>query len=296
MRVAAVRLSRAASRAVAVRPDAATPSVASENGAAVKARPMGAALERRAEALAGRADAVASKVFAGACARASYAPDTPILSQALNPSPPASAPSRPAPQRCEGPVPMPRPPEVKRSLVELEQMSAAELKNMLTLRGVGAGNATEKAELARWVHQHQDLPILSREKQHDIAVQNAKRSSSLADFKKMPVKELRKFLQERGVSEGSTTEKSELVQWVWQHRDLPVLRKDDPRRENAGRWRRGIRPGPGGPSYDLPRDEPEPEEPKLDQIEGKEQEQLEGGDTKLLEGGTSGEAAPSPWR
>mmetsp|Transcript_56858 Transcript_56858/g.122978 ORF Transcript_56858/g.122978 Transcript_56858/m.122978 type:complete len:341 (-) Transcript_56858:39-1061(-) len=50
--------------------------------------------------------------------------------------------------------------ERKHSLAELQQMPAAELRDMLDVRGVGEGSATEKSELAKWVWQHQDLPVL----------------------------------------------------------------------------------------------------------------------------------------
>lgn len=298
MRTAARRLA-GGSRAVAVRPEAAAPpAVAPAAGSAVSStRPVGAAVQRRAEDLAERADAAAYKVFGGSSDRACYTADSPILSQALNPS-------RPAPRRRseETIVPAPRPaePEPPKSLAELEQLPTTELKRMLAVRGVGLGDATEKAELVNWVQKHQDLPVKHRAARSEDAVHfvrdSAPATKSLAEFKEMPVKELRRFLHERGAGEGGNTEKSELVQWVYQHRDLPVLRQDDPRRERSDcRWRRG--PGPGGDPYDMPRGKPDAEDPKQEQLEGAEQEKLEGGEeTKLLEGSADTETPSSRWR
>lgn len=261
----------------------------------MSAQPVGVAVGRRAEALAGRADAAASKIFGGSCDRTAYAADTPILSQALNTPPPRPVSQPPSAEIRHGTVPAPRPVEPKRSLAELEQMPVAELKQMLAMRGVGLGSASEKAELVKWVQQHQDLPVLRQARSTDLGQSGVRDvSKSLADFKKMPIKELHGYLRERGVGTGSNTEKNELAHWVWQHRDLPVLRGAQ---RNGGRqqWARGFGPGPGGDPYDLPHEERRDSKPKPEELESPEQEQLEASETKLLEGATDSEATNS-WR
>lgn len=168
---------------------------------------------------------------------------------------------------------------------------------MLEVRGVGVGSATDKAELAAWVQQHQHLPARQQARpQHVVPSESSDATTTVAEFQKMPAAELRQFLQERGVGEGTATDKGELVQWVYQHRHLPVLREDDPQRGQQSRrrtsWRYG--PGRGEDPQDRPREEKTEEEKSQEQIEAEKQQLLEGETTKLLEG--ESETAPSAWR
>ena len=101
----------------------------------------------------------------------------------------------------------------------------------------------------------------------------------------MPVAELKEMLRQRGVSEGSATEKSELATWVWQHQHLPI------RYETSGNGSRGFGYGPGGRGVDSEKKEPERE--KNDQIEANDTKQIEGDETKLLEG-EAGDASEEP--
>merc|ERR1712151_994273 len=104
----------------------------------------------------------------------------------------------------------------------------------------------------------------------------------------------------RGVGKGTATDKDELAKWVWQHSDLPVVRKSG-RERKQGRWTWGFGKEESGP-YDSPRDhsnnhKPPPEQ---EQLEGEKPELLEEGEQdsqKLLEGGQTGkEEKASPFR
>jgi len=163
---------------------------------------------------------------------------------------------------------------------------------------VSLGSATEKAELAKWVHQHQDLPVVRQKACPSDAARPSARGKeathSLAELRQMSVAELRQTLQDRGVGEGPATEKSDLVQWVWQHQHLPVLRGNDPRRQQKTRSsRRRFFGGHGDEDpYDLPRDKPKVDQ---DKIEGEAVRLLEGDSgTKLLEG-ASEDVSSSGW-
>jgi len=288
----ALRLCRGPARAVTVRPEA--PAVSPAVEPALRRQPL-AEVQRRTDALSERAGAAAAKMgLAGSCDRAYYTAESPILKEALKEQQPRTVPS------CSIPIRVSRPRaaapveavEPMRSLAELRTLPVSELKRMLSIRGVGTGGKTEKAELAEWVYQHQDLPLQRRAPGRDMTASSSTEgaSTSLVEFRRMPVRELRRFLQERGVSEGDCTEKSDLVQWVYQHRDLPVLRKEDPRRRGGERrWTRGFGPGPGGDPYDMPREDKQHEVPKQEQLEGEEaQARLEAGEGAekplLLEG------------
>ncbi|CAK9006158.1 [Fructose-bisphosphate aldolase]-lysine N-methyltransferase [Durusdinium trenchii] len=55
----------------------------------------------------------------------------------------------------------PVPSQTSHSLQELRHKSVTDLREMLASRGVSEGSARDKADLAEWVWQHQDLPVLS---------------------------------------------------------------------------------------------------------------------------------------
>lgn len=157
------------------------------------------------------------------------------------------------------------------SVEELKAMSVKELQEMLTQRGVGH-KATEKEDLVMWVNQHQHLPVV----QSSHTSTRDTPSRSVDELKKMPVAELKEMLRQRGVSEGSATEKAELATWVWQHQHLPI------RYEASGNGSRGFGYGPGGSGVDS--EKKEPEKGNFDQIEADDTKQIEGDETKLLEG------------
>lgn len=240
------------------------------------------------------------RLFAGSSDGTAYAPTSPILSAALGQPRPARQPPGPVAARRPAAAPAPAPRAEPKTLAELEELPAVELRRMLAVRGVSLGSATEKAELAKWVHQHQDLPVGRREACAAEATRPATRrgeSHSLVELEQMSVAELRRVLQERGVGEGPATEKSDLVKWAWQHQHLPVLREADPRRQRARPNGRRVFGGYGDSDpYDLPRDKPKTETPEQERIEGDEKRLLEGdSETKLLEGDASEETPPSRW-
>eukprot|EP00933_Yihiella_yeosuensis_P040012 TRINITY_DN34222_c0_g1_i1.p1 TRINITY_DN34222_c0_g1~~TRINITY_DN34222_c0_g1_i1.p1 ORF type:complete len:332 (+),score=77.58 TRINITY_DN34222_c0_g1_i1:139-1134(+) len=222
-----------------------------------------------------------NKVFAGSSTGTAYRADSPILGKALyegeadRPPPPdpiVSKPSTAAPPR-------------ELSLAELKGLPAADLQRMLAERGVSRCTATEKEDLAKWVHSHQGLPVVRPGAEHKAPV--VKRS--VAELEKLSVKELKEILAERGAPEGSATEKSELARWVYAHQDLPVLYdwRERQKQRQKGRW--GY--GPGGEPYDTP---PEAEKPDQKLLEAEEEaKRLEGEEAKLLEGGSTEEEKPS---
>ncbi|CAE8611813.1 unnamed protein product [Polarella glacialis] len=162
---------------------------------------------------------------------------------------------------------------------------------MLAERGVGRSNATEKDELADWVHKHQDLNVV-RPEACPAPHQPSSQKRSVAELQRMSVAELRDQLAERGVPEGSATEKSELARWVYEHQDLPALYTAE-----EGRRRTGSRRGPGGSgeSYESPREKEE----KQQLLEAEAAKLLEGEAQQLLEGSAEEEAAAPrrlwPW-
>lgn len=254
--------------------------------------------------MANDVDAARRRLFAGASTGTSYSPTSPLLGAVFNA--PEAAPT-PRPRRDDSAArqaPVSAPPPAPLELSTLESLPAAELRRMLAVRAVGSpAGATEKADLARWVHQHQDLPVVRPDATQPSASPStcgrpADGSKSLAQLKDMSVAELRKVLHERGVGEGPAAEKSELVQWVFQHQHLPVLREDDPRRQQyrGGKRRRTFGPGGYEDPYDLPCDGEGPESKKQEQLEGDETKKLEGASQPLLEGGCAEEEASKPSR
>jgi len=120
-----------------------------------------------------------------------------------------------------------------------------------------------------------------------------------ADLQKLSVKDLRGMLRERGVEEGSATEKGDLVKWVWQHSHLPVIRDGrEQQRRRSGKGRRGFGMGGYSDPYDY---EDEPEDKKKEEEKPKGPEELEGADQqqRLLEAGEEAaadeESATSSW-
>lgn len=183
---------------------------------------------RGASELAGSAEAVAGRAFAGSSDGKSYAPGGPLLSSFFNPTP---APTRQRGDAVGARDPSPlatssghaaAPSEPRRSLSELRCVAAAELQQMLAKRGVAPCSAPDKDGLAEWVYQHQDLPEV-RKASSEAAGKAPVQSNSVAELRKMSVAELRGMLNERGVTSDGKTEKSELVEWVWQHQHLPAL-------------------------------------------------------------------------
>ncbi|CAJ1356007.1 unnamed protein product [Effrenium voratum] len=236
--------------------------------AALQSHQKDAALGKVAKGLQGDLQSAASgyrEAMKGASSGTAYAPDSPILSQVVGP--------RPRPETHVQPATVSEPKEL--SLAELKDLPSKDLQAMLKQRGV-THNASDKDSLANWVHQHQHLP--------HVKVEAAR---SLQQLQQLPVAELRDMLQERGVEEGSATEKAELARWVWQHQHLPILHEMDPRRQRKT----------GGFGYGCRGREPEPEqkeEEKL-QLEAEEVGKLEGESPKLLEGETSAPARRWPW-
>ncbi|CAJ1455237.1 unnamed protein product [Effrenium voratum] len=239
-----------------------------EGRRALQSHQKDAALGKVAKGLQGDLQSAASgyrEAMKGASSGTAYAPDSPILSQVVGP--------RPRPETHVQPATVSEPKEL--SLAELKDLPTKDLQAMLKQRGV-THNASDKDSLANWVHQHQHLP--------HVKVEAAR---SLQQLQQLPVAELRDMLQERGVEEGSATEKAELARWVWQHQHLPILHEMDPRRQRKT----------GGFGYGRRGREPEPEqkeEEKL-QLEAEEVGKLEGESPKLLEGETSAPARRWPW-
>jgi len=299
MRAVSIRLCRAAASAVVAKPTVSAPVTAPVAGSPAHVAGK-SAVGLRSEAVARRVEAVTDRLFAGSSDGAAYAPTSPILRAALGQPRPVRQPS---PSVVQRPVATPAPAPVvepKKTLAELENLPAVELRRMLAVRSVSLGSVTEKAELAKWVHQHQDLPVERREACPSEALRPSTRrgdSHSLVDLQQMSVAELRRVLQDRGVGEGPATEKSDLINWVWQHQHLPVLRERDPRRQQKSRTGRRVFGGHGDADpYDLPKDNPKPEQPEQDKIEGDDVRLLEGDSgTRLLEGAASEDAFPSRW-
>uniref|UniRef100_A0A7S0A4Y4 SAP domain-containing protein n=1 Tax=Pyrodinium bahamense TaxID=73915 RepID=A0A7S0A4Y4_9DINO len=215
------------------------------------------------------------------------------------PEPRARSSAAAAPAAPQAPAPAPL------SLAELQALPAKELRHMLAERGVSPGTATEKAELAQWAFQHQDLPAVRSAASAAPAAGAGREEAtkSVAELRQMSVAELREMLAQRGVSEGSATEKGELVQWVFQHQNLPVLRASQQQRKKTrqrGRWSFFGRGDPSDP-YDSPREEAKQRGPEHERLEGLEPERLEGNEgQRLLEGSAEAlAAAPArrcwPW-
>mmetsp|Transcript_3598 Transcript_3598/g.6532 ORF Transcript_3598/g.6532 Transcript_3598/m.6532 type:complete len:362 (+) Transcript_3598:85-1170(+) len=191
-----------------------------------------AAVGSTAASIKNRAESVGRKLTRGSSDGVAYAADSPVLGKYFGPAPADAVPSEPQRRATETfhmpatSAAAPAPAEPRRSLAELRCLSASELRQMLATRGVGQGAATDKDALAEWAFQHQDLPVVRGAAQAASSRATARSSSaqktSLQELRNMSAAELRRMLAERGVSQGSATEKSELVQWVWQHMDLPV--------------------------------------------------------------------------
>lgn len=141
-----------------------------------------------------------------------YAPGSPILSAVMQPQP----------RQMMDPIVTE--PKREMSLAELRKMPGAALQQMLDERGVSA-SAVDQHSLAKWVHQHQHLPVKPRPKPR------VPPAHSLAELERMSVAQLREMLARRGVSGGSATEKLELAKWVWQHQHIPCHRQAAPERE-----------------------------------------------------------------
>lgn len=218
--------------AVPVRERGALSTVRGTEAARVEPRSTAAtAVGSTAAAIKNDVQSVGQRLARGSSDGVSYAADSPVLGKFFGPAPADAVPS-PSRRCAPGVVDMPAaaapataPAEPRRSLAELRRLSAAELKQMLAVRGVGPGAATDKDALAEWTFQHQDLPVVQSASQApgtSTSSGSAVQRRSLQELHNMPAAELRRMLAERGVSQGSATEKSELVQWVWQHIDLPV--------------------------------------------------------------------------
>lgn len=255
---------------------------------------VGHKAQSAAAAVAGRAESVAGRVFAGSSSGTAYTATTPVLGSLFGPKPPSAA----VPAAAAGPkpavsheTPLAGSTNSPKSLVELQCMPASELRGMLAVRGVSPGAACEKAELAQWVFQHQHLPAAEKPaKQAESSVQRPS-SKSVAELKRMSVQELRDMLEARGVGPGSASEKGDLARWVFQHQDLPVLYKASSSSSKARRkhWRWGVGSESSEP-YDSPRDETN--HPKPEQIEAGDGDtrQIEGQEQLLLEGGRDPQA------
>lgn len=252
MRSQALRLSRA-SRAVTIRRPAAAPEKVDKPSGTITKRSGVAAVAAKADEMLGQYDDARAQVMPSA--GVAYAADahSPILREALR-SHERVVYKRPqaAPARVHAQTPKSAPVRRDYSLAELEKKPVADLRLMLAERNVAQGNATEKDELAAWVHQHQHLPVVrpnaSVGKTPSATVRASQGPRSMNELKQMSVADLHEILDERGVGPGSATEKGELVRWVFQHQDLPVIYTGKQRRRRS-RW--GY--GPGRP-YDSPRD------------------------------------------
>jgi len=199
-----------------------------------------------------------------------------------------------APARVHAQTPKPAPVRRDYSLAELEKKPVADLRLMLAERNVAQGNATEKDELAAWVHQHQHLPVVRPDasvgKTPSATVRASQGPRSMNELKQMSVADLHEILDQRGVGPGSATEKSELVRWVFQHQDLPVIHTGKQRHRRA-RW--GY--GPGRP-HDSPRDRRRKKESGPEMLEGDDPKLLEdNSDQRLLEGLTDAKARKRHW-
>lgn len=115
---------------------------------------------------------------------------------------------------------------------ELASLSVAKLRNMLSDRGVAQGNVSEKGDLVEWVHAHQGLPMIKKR-----AAAEGPTSKSKSELAHLSVAELHRMLASRGVAPGSASEKSELVDWVYQHQNLPVIQPDATHDSQQKCWR-----------------------------------------------------------
>eukprot|EP00931_Biecheleriopsis_adriatica_P049009 TRINITY_DN2833_c0_g1_i1.p1 TRINITY_DN2833_c0_g1~~TRINITY_DN2833_c0_g1_i1.p1 ORF type:complete len:335 (+),score=75.87 TRINITY_DN2833_c0_g1_i1:28-1032(+) len=290
----AARLCRCAGRALAQQ---ATKSDVAEVNSRAKASALGelrAGIGNDVSSFASSAGAATQKVFRGAATGTAYAPTSPLLRSVLDKAPTeesrhATVVSKPLETVVTPTAPVQR----ALSLAELKELPAAELQRMLAARGVGRSSATEKEDLAAWVHQHQDLPVVRPAAASGAAAPGPVAAKSLSELERCSVAELRDMLARRGVDEGSAREKGELAKWVWQHQDLPIIYSPEEGRRRQ-RWRRGF--GGEGEPYDSQRKDQEPEREKLEAAE--ETKLLEGEDTKLLEGSTKEEGESRrqwPW-
>eukprot|EP00913_Durusdinium_trenchii_P019855 g18663.t1 len=136
--------------------------LAARSEAVVKPQPKHAELEKLktgiSSDLRSAAGTVQRGVFRGSTGTA-YAPASPILTQVLSPAPTPEVvvPVSKASTKPTKPVPS----QTSHSLQELRHKSVTDLREMLASRGVSEGSARDKADLAEWVWQHQDLPVLS---------------------------------------------------------------------------------------------------------------------------------------
>lgn len=283
MQCSALRLCRQASRAVVVQKPSAS-SIASQPKTSASV-----GVHRATAAAVGKdIDRLSSKMFAGSGSGTSYAPDGGVLGDVLM--------NRQSPkpmQRDEDidifrarPVAAPAAPPPALSFAELKQLPVSELQRMLKARAVAGPAGAEKEDLVRWVEQHQDLPEkVSQDRAPHVPAQRR----SMSELRKMSVKELNEMLDERGVPRGSATDKKDLVTWVWQHSDLPVLYTPKARTQNnssgsgRGRW---CWSWEKTEPYDSPRQDRNHKPPdENEQIEGEKPELLEAGASqKLLTG------------
>lgn len=199
-----------------------------------------AAVYRGASELASQAESGAARIFQGSSDGRSYAADSPVLGKFFGPKPvPVSTRTVPV-RRDTSPVASSSSAATvaakPRSLKELCSLPTAELRQMLAERGVGPGTATDKDSLAEWVFQHQNLPVVQQSSRKACAAK-ASTAKSVAELQKLPVAELRDMLMMRGVSSSGKTEKSELVEWVWQHQHLPVQYQSRREQHGAGHSR-----------------------------------------------------------
>lgn len=237
--------------------------------------------------LARQADAVGEKLFRGSSDGTAYAADSAVLSEHFGPKRTVQKVTVRDPVHSPVTASTPVEREPTRSLAELQALPAAELKRMLAARGVGAGNATEKAELARWAHQHQDLPVL-RKGPAQPPKPPVSGGKSLAELGRMPVKELHEMLRERNVQPSSASEKDELAKWVWQHQHLPVVPDQHRKARQSRPGQRGWGAGGESSPHDSPRDEQKDQE--QEKLDSPSPDLLESGDSRpLLEGRTEEE-------
>ena len=88
------------------------------------------------------------------------------------------------------------------SLAELERMSVAQLREMLSRRGVPGNSATEKRELAKWVWQHQHIPW--QEGEEGPKVEPAEPKVERKQLEAPELKEETKLLEAPPVAESRT--------------------------------------------------------------------------------------------